>query len=463
MLNQKSKKLLSNIGVFAIGNLGSKLISFILVPIFTRYMSTSEFGHVDVITTTVNMLLPIIALSIAEAVFRFAMDRSSEEKEVISSSIVFTLTMILVSASVYPVLKWMHISYAGYILIYLDLGLLQALLQNFIRGIGFIRTFAANGLVTSVILACMGVWRIVVSHEGVQGYLEALIVSTLASILFLSMVSKIWKFISIRSVNKTLLVRMLRYSIPLIPNSFLWFFTNDANRYFIVGFIGLTANGLYAVATKLPTIINVFYTIFAQAWQISAVEEYESNKHSTFFSNVFNANISLSVVLIGSILIILRPLMTVFAASNYFVAWKVVPSLLFAAFFSNLSSFLGTIYLATKKTAGIMKTTIYGMIVNVFLNVILIPLFGLQGAGVGAAIGFAFIAFIRLMDVRKFVVVNVAWSRLAVSTLILICMTVIQFFLGIKNGLTYIILVLFEGTIVYINFSIIARAKRNKG
>lgn len=55
---------------------------------------------------------------------------------------------------------------------------------------------------------------------------------------------------------------MLRYSIPLIPNAFLWFFTNDASRFFIVGILGLTANGLYAVATKIPTIINVFYTVF---------------------------------------------------------------------------------------------------------------------------------------------------------------------------------------------------------
>jgi len=82
MADGKVKKLASNLGIFAIGNLGSKLISFILIPIFTRYMSTAHFGQVDLITTTVNMLLPIVALSIADAVFRFVMDTDADVKAI---------------------------------------------------------------------------------------------------------------------------------------------------------------------------------------------------------------------------------------------------------------------------------------------------------------------------------------------------------------------------------------------
>lgn len=67
-----------------------------------------------------------------------------------------------------------------------------------------------------------------------------------------------------------------------------------------------------------------------------------------------------SVILIGGILISIRPLMAVYAGASYFEAWKIVPMLLIASFFSNLSSFLGTIYLASKRTTGVMKTTIYG-------------------------------------------------------------------------------------------------------
>lgn len=459
MISDKLKKLVSNVGIFAIGNLGSKLISFILIPIFTRYMSASSFGHVDIITTTINMLLPIVALSIADAIFRFVMDRDADQVQIFTTGIIFTLVMIGVSFFSFPILKFYHVDYAGKILIYLSAGLLQLLLQNFVRGVGYVRLFAVNGLLSSLVLASVGIWKIVFNHAGIDGYLDALILSTFFSVFFLAVFSKSWIYFSLRKFNLSILKTMLLYSIPLIPNSFLWFFTNDASRYFIVAFLGLTANGLYAVATKLPTIINVFYTVFSQAWQISAVEEYENDKHGNFFTIVFNANVSLSVVLIGGILIFLKPIMSVFVAASYFSAWKIVPSLLFASFFSNLSSFLGTIYLATKKTAGIMKTTIYGMIANVLLNAVLIPLFGLQGAGIGAAIGFAFIAIIRLNDVKKFITLQISWRNLITSTVILVIMSLLQFLFSPKLMIGYVVLILLELILIGINIRSLMNTK----
>ncbi|MFC6163337.1 oligosaccharide flippase family protein [Lactiplantibacillus dongliensis] len=451
MLNNKVKRLVNNIGIFAIGNLGSKLISFILIPIFTRYMSTTDFGHVDLITTTVNMLLPVVALSIADAVFRFAMEKRINQAEVLSTGFLFTMFMILITFAMYPILLFFKVSYVVYIILYLSIGLIQNLLQNFVRGIGFVRVFAINGLVSSVVMAFVGTWLIVYKHTAVQGYLVALIISAAISVAFMVFTTKIWHYFRFNNFSLHMLKSMFRYSIPLIPNAFFWFFTNDASRYFIVGFVGLAANGLYAVATKLPTMINVLYTVFSQAWQISAVEEYESDRDERFFSNVFNANIGLSVVIIGGILIILKPIMSVYVANTYFVAWKVVPSLLFATFFSNLSSFLGTIYLATKKTAGIMKTTIYGMIANVFLNFLLIPTLGLQGAGIGAALGFAFVAFIRLRDIRKYIFIHVNWQLLFSSLFILFLMSVLQFFCRTNSLVMYSLLVVLEIILVFVN------------
>lgn len=153
MADGKVKKLASNLGIFAIGNLGSKLISFILIPIFTRYMSTAHFGQVDLITTTVNMLLPIVALSIADAVFRFVMDTDADVKAIFSTSLSFTLCTFLLAIVALPLMIFFQVQYAGYLLVYLAFGLLKALFQNFIRGIGYVRIFAMNGLLSSVVLA----------------------------------------------------------------------------------------------------------------------------------------------------------------------------------------------------------------------------------------------------------------------------------------------------------------------
>ncbi|XXO41367.1 oligosaccharide flippase family protein [Lactiplantibacillus plantarum] len=230
-MNAKAKKLINNIGIFAIGNLGSKLISFILIPIFTRYMGTAQFGQVDLITTTINMLLPVVALSVADAVFRFVMDKNSDQVAVFTNGLSFTVLMIIIANLVYPVLVILNVNYAKYILIYLCVGLIQSLMQNFVRGIGYVKLFALNGLISSFVLAGVGLVRIVLQHGGVDGYLDALILSNGASIVFLGVFSKIWKFYALSALNRTFLITMLRYSIPLIPNAFLWFFTNDASRF----------------------------------------------------------------------------------------------------------------------------------------------------------------------------------------------------------------------------------------
>lgn len=115
------KRLVRNIGIFAIGNLGSKVIGFLLIAIFTRYLTTTQFGYVDLITTTVNMLLPIIALSIADAVFRFVMDDDANDQMIFSTGVNFSLMMsLIVFLIAFPILKLFDVHYAGLVLLYLS-------------------------------------------------------------------------------------------------------------------------------------------------------------------------------------------------------------------------------------------------------------------------------------------------------------------------------------------------------
>ena len=162
MATQKTKKLLGNSAIFAVGNLGSKLITFLMVPLFTNYLSTEQFGTVDLATTTVNMLSPIVALSIADAVFRFLMDDESDDQAIFTTGLTFTITVSLVLLFLYPVVRFFHIANGGYILVYLTLVILQALLQNFIRAIEYVKLFAFNGIFSTLIMAVTGYYLIAV-------------------------------------------------------------------------------------------------------------------------------------------------------------------------------------------------------------------------------------------------------------------------------------------------------------
>lgn len=161
-------------------------------------------------------------------------------------------------------------------------------------------------------------------------------------------------------INKSIMALMLKYSIPLIPNSIMWWLINASSRFFISYFLGITTNGLFAVASKIPALVTIMSQIFSQAWQLSAIEEFDNKNNDKFYSSVFK-HLS-SVMYLGSLLliIVLKPLFYYLFSVDFFEAWKVVPFLLVGAVFSAFSGFIGATYVASKQTSGVFKTSVVG-------------------------------------------------------------------------------------------------------
>jgi len=88
------KKLFNNVIIFALGNLGSKIISFILVPLYTHYLTQGEYGTADLVLTTTSMLIPVVSAAMYEAVIRFAIDRKDSRSEILSNSIFISLIVL---------------------------------------------------------------------------------------------------------------------------------------------------------------------------------------------------------------------------------------------------------------------------------------------------------------------------------------------------------------------------------
>lgn len=422
-MNNRYKKLMNNSLTFSVGNLGSKLINFLLVPLYTYVLTTSQYGTVDVLTTTVAVFLPIVSLSIFDAVFRFLMDKNENEKSVFTNGLLVTLYSAALMMVAYPILLFLKIPFAFSFLIILFLNVLLAIFQNFTRAVGFVKIFALTGIVNAFTLGLFNILFLVIFKFGIYGYLFSIIFSLICSIIFISLTTKIWRFIDLQYLSFKEIKRFLEYSIPLIPNSLSWWMTNDASRFFILFFVGVSGNGLFAVSNKIPTILSVFFSIFAQAWQISAVSEFDQDDASDFYSKVFNLLISFSFISVGFFVLFIKPFMSIYVSSDFFKAWQYVPVLLLAATFSNFSSFLGTIYLAAKKTSGIFFTTMFGMIINVLACVLLIPVIGVHGAGVGGTLGFLTVTLLRYFQTRKILVININWRASVISFLIILIMT----------------------------------------
>lgn len=242
---------------------------------------------------------------------------------------------------------------------------------------------------------------------------------------------------------------MLLYSIPLIPNAIMWWAMSSLNRYMIVFFLELSANGIYAIASKIPSLLSIINSIFFQAWQMSAIEEANSKEKSKFYTNVFNVFSVFMLITTSIILVHLKLIMSIFS-DNYYDSWKYVPFLMLGVVFSSYSSFLGTNYIAAKKTTGVFKTSVVGAIINITLNFLLIPFIGLYGAAIGTMVSFMVIWILRIIDTRNFVTIKINLYKLILSFIIIF----IQIgFMYLNFKYEYLILLSIFLLLIIVNYS----------
>lgn len=424
------RKLFSNSAIFAIGDLGSRVISFLLLPLYTYYLTTEQYGVTDLILTTVNLLLPVVFLSIQNAVLRFIMDKSEKTDEIVSNTSIIAIGGIVLLILSYPLINYINIfgNNLKYLYFILVLLFLERYVAQYARAVGMLKIYAINGILLSFNLGMSNVLFLAVFNLGLQGYFYAYIISHFISFLFLSCSTRIFSQFSFSNYNVTTVKRLLKFSVPMIPNSIMWWLVNASSRFIIRFHLGLSANGLFAIASKTPAILSMINQIFTQAWQISAIEESENTNKESFYSNVFSHLASFSFVTASILTMAIKYIFDLLFSIEFFTAWKITPFLILGTVFSNLSSFLGTSYIVEKQTAGVFKTSIYGGLISLILNLLLIPNFGITGAGISSFISFLIMFLIRYVDTKKYNFINVDWKRLIISTTIIILQITVMYF-----------------------------------
>jgi len=405
-----------------LGNIGSKLIAFFMVPLYTFFLSTYEFGIIDIIMTSLQMLLPIITLTIFESVFRFSLDfeiqESNRELKIIFSSALLTVLLGNIAFLLFlPIINLFDFAYLFYVYVILFLQSLQSLLSYFVRGLKKLKIFAINGMLMSIIIAVGNI--VLLSHfsMGITGYIITVILANSISIFYLFFMSKIWRFISFSEISFKRIKEMLNYSLPMIPNAFAWWINTAASRFILLTFLGFAANGIFAVATKIPSMLSMLNNIFFQSWKISAVEEYKSEDKEKFYSQIFNLLAQLLFLSSSFILVLIR-LITGIVDESFSYFWFYVPVLLLGIIYNSFAGFLGSIYVAAKKTKGLFITTTIGAIVNVSLNLILVPTIGINGAGIANMLGFFLVWILRVKDTSSELPISINYKNMILNHLI---------------------------------------------
>jgi len=201
----RSKRLLSNTLIFTVGNLGSKLISFLLVPMYTYFFTTEQYGTVDLLITTMNLCLPLISLSLFDAVFRFVMNKEMNATSVLSTGIFSILFVFFCLMLLTPVFNYIQLPNAFLFILCIGGTALFTMFQNFTRAYGGAKIFAVSGIVNSLALAFFNVLLIMVMKMKVEGYLLSYLFSVLIAIFYLICRAKLWHHIRLTAFSNALL------------------------------------------------------------------------------------------------------------------------------------------------------------------------------------------------------------------------------------------------------------------
>lgn len=442
----KYKKLALNTVIMAIGTFSSKLLVFFLVPIYTNVLSTSDYGITDYIVQAANLCVPIISLGISEAVIRFGLDKNINKSKVFTTGVTTILCGFAVFILFAPLLNLIGNIHGNILLLYLYVFMssFKLMCAKFVRSRELVRLYAVDGFLSTFTTVIFTIVFLLVFKWGITGYLLATILSDFCSIIFLTVVAKLYKYFRPSYFDRQLTRNMLKYSVPLIPTTVFWWIMNVSDRFMLSSIVGNDANGIYAISYKIPTIINLVSVIFYEAWQISAVDAMSNKKEqSRFFSNIFNAYQSL-IFLAASVLIMFCKIFNgILVADSYYSAWKYIPFLLMATTFSCFVNFFGSVYMVEKKSVITLVTSAAGAVINIALNLILIPKFEAQGAAVATAVGCFTVFILRAVNTQRFIKIKFSGIKLTLNILILLAQSVIMIS-QIENYMLYEgILVLF--------------------
>lgn len=404
----EKKRLLVNTVFIAIGNMGAKIVSFLLLPLYTSILSTEEYGDYDYIVTIASFLLPIITLCLHEAMFRFLIDNDTEDgkREIISLTSVFIVVCCAVLAAACIILKFtINPKYIIYLLIYTVANVLYVYSNSILRGLGKTKLYAILSSGKNILQVVLNVLAVLVFGMGIEGLLISLIISEILAFIVNIFVSKLWRYISFENLNFKRAKELFKYSVPLIPNSISATLLTLSDRLMITWMIGSDANGIYAISCKFPSIIDTVYHFFYTSWSESSARVLKDEKEdlSKFYNTLLKQINNMVFACLAVMTVAMPILFRIFIKGDYVAGFDCVPFLMLGTYFNCIAKYYAGIFTAYKKTGVLLLSTMASAIINVALNFILLTQIGIIWAAITTCIANFIMFLLRFIFSQKYI------------------------------------------------------------
>lgn len=456
--------LIKNTIVLAIGKFATQFISFFLLPLYTTVLTTSEFGTYDYITTIIMLLVPICFFQLDQGVFRFLLEVRSDKDE--RKRIITTvLGTFILQSIIYVILSlilgmFVENEYKSFLVLnVLSLGLSNLMLQ-ITRGLGDNTTYSKASVLSGLTIIILNVLFITQLHLGVTGLLIASCLANLVCAVYIFFKKNIFNEFDRSKYDRQKIKNILKYSVPLIPNQLSWWIITVSDRVIVTNMLGIAQNGIYSVANKFPNVCTTIFAIFNMSWTESVALCINEKTDSKYISKVFTQAMKMCVALSFGIIAFMPFVFNYIVVDNsYSNAYYQIPILMVAMIFGTAVSLIGGIYVAMKMSRQIANTSIVSAVVNIVINILLIPKIGLYAASLSTLIAYAVMTIYRYIDVNKYVELKIEKSFVVGATVLGVLIITAY---CIDNDMYHIVMALASVIYAYVNMRKLIKVISNK-
>lgn len=444
----KKSVLMKNTIIIFCGKVCTQLISFFLLPLYTGYLSTNDYGIFDLITTYVTLLVPIITLELEMSIFRYLVDsrgKSKETKKLISNDFFILLLALTIFTIIYIIFTcFISIKFRWLILIDIIICTLSGNFLQVARGFGRTLDYSISCIITGAFTIVSNIFLITVLHLGANGMIISMALANGLGALYLFVRLRLYRLINFKFVDKHLIKEMYRYSIPLVPNGISWWIVNVSDRSIISWILGASSNGIYAVSNKFPTILSSLLGVFNLSWSESTALHINSPDRDEFFSDICNTATKFFTSLGVGMIACMPFIFPILINSKYNAAYDQIPILVLGAVFNVTVCLYSGIYIAKKMTKKVASVTVLGAIINILVNLLFIKKIGLFAASISTAIAYFTMMVYRHLDLKKYV--HIKYEKgLLIKTILIFTFSIILYYQNsfILNIINLVVVVIY--------------------
>ena len=442
-----TKKFIKTSIIYLIGNVLSKLIAFILIPIYTTYISPNIYGEFDLINSLISLVVPLIFFQVWDGLFRFVYDYEDikEKYFVVSNSFnIFIFGIILYEIIFIITSKFINIPGTIFVNIYGISYAAQYLFGTVARTFKQNKLYMISGVVNTLVNLLLNIILIVVLKQvNINSLFLSIILGNFVQCLIIFIKLDIIKYTKLKNINFHLIKKMIKFSMPIAVSTISYWLLTGYTKVFISKNFGYSSNGIFAMGSKMASFILVIVSVMQMAWHESSFEVANNKDKKEFYQKGLNSFLIILLYSTISISLLLKVIFPIIIKGEYYESIKIMPIILIYTSINAFSGFASSQFLAEKDS----KIPLYTTLISAFINILLLFLlkkFDIFGASIALFISFFINTALRIILLKKKYNIKINKKNILSSIIILIIVTFIYYKLNnIINIISFIILLIY--------------------